>query len=174
MAYDSPRGFTIMGNPADLEIAYFTVLDAEEVFIGDLLVEGGTSGTASRAASGSQALHVGIGLERATGSALTVEIPVCIDPRAKYQIQVSTDQDIAATDIFSYFSVIHGGDPSSGDYSNMELDVQAVNAADPCVVLGIVEGPAPGGGSFATFGSAHAQAIVKLRAVTSLFNGATS
>ena len=174
MAHDVAKGLQVVGNPADLEIAYYTVATTDEVWIGDLLIEdAGVSGVVDIYTTGGTAYTAGVSLGHAVGVGTTIEVPVCIDPRAKYQIQVSTDQDIAATDVFSFFSVIMAADPSSDqDFSNMELDVQAAGATDPLVVLGIAKGPAPNGGSYATFGAAHAQAIVKIRPTRMITAGA--
>lgn len=173
MAIDAPRGLQIIGNPSDLEVIEMVVTDSATVYIGDLLMEGGTSGTVTRFTSQGTAYAAGVALGSATGSGVTVKVPVCIDPRAKFLIQCDdSGTALAATDIFSYFSVLWSGAGSNG-ISNMELDVNAgAGATDPLVVLDIAEGPDPTGGSLPTFAAARCQAIVKLRPTRMVLAGA--
>lgn len=171
MALDVPLGLQPHTTPNQSWVFSYPVDDnggtLDEVWIGDLLVQGGDAGTVDRSATGGTAKVVGVSLSHvqqdATGA---VRAAVSRDPLALWVIQVSDATAVLVEgDILQRHVVAYSGDPAATtDYSNMALDSAVDNTDGPLMVEAILSGPESTQGNYAALGADHVKCVVSIHA----------
>lgn len=170
MALDAPLGLQPHTTINQSWVFQYPVDDnggtLDEVWIGDLLIEGGDAGTVDRITDGGTGKVVGVSLSHVQQDATgTVKAAVSRDPLALWVIQVSDATAVLVEgDVLHRHVVDFSGDPSNTDYSNMALDSAVDDTDGQLLIEGILSGPESTQGRYAALGSDHIKCVVSIHA----------
>jgi len=161
LAFDNPHGFTLL-TPIDHVMKIRCLVTSGQVIrIGDAVKQGATTGTVTRAGAGEALIGVATGYGDDSGSSGTVYVDVVIDPAAQFYAQVGTGFTVAATDVFSGIDLTDAA--GSGLHSAQEADGNAIaTTSGQFIILDIVKGAEPGGGTKPTWATALSEIVVSM------------